>query len=191
VNTPKAEATAVEPCADCGKPTPNELCVQNGLGDERGPICETCAEAYEMEDDPEGDIQAVEVQRDSAGDARPNCMVNLNGQRMHLLDAFDALVDEMADEGTQQELHKLREPIRKFVDWKPKASAGDAQTPSADVRELDRTAPARIYLQISDESDDRDEPFPHNGEVSWCADSCVSTEVEYIRFDLVSKYLTP
>lgn len=62
----------------------------------------------------------------------------------------------------------------------------EAKRPSAEeLRELDRTAPERIFLQISDDDDDRDEPFPYNDEVTWCADSVVATEVEYVRADLM------
>ena len=57
----------------------------------------------------------------------------------------------------------------------------------AKLRKLDATAPERIWLQVSDDEEDRDEPFPRDGEVSWCEDSVVATEVEYIRADLVKK----
>lgn len=54
------------------------------------------------------------------------------------------------------------------------------------VPEVVRTAPARIYLQVSDDRDHESEPFPdaHGDEVTWCADSVLACEVEYIRADL-------
>ena len=54
------------------------------------------------------------------------------------------------------------------------------------VPEVVRTAPARIYLQVSDEEHDRDEPFPEPSmDMTWCADSVLACEVKYIRSDLV------
>ena len=50
-----------------------------------------------------------------------------------------------------------------------------------------RTAPKRIWLQVSDEAQSRDEPFPVNNEgITWCADSVLDCEVEYVRADLSS-----
>ncbi|MBP6564348.1 MAG: Lar family restriction alleviation protein [Burkholderiales bacterium] len=45
------------------------------------------------------------------------------------------------------------------------------------------TAPKRIWLQVSDDRADMDEPFPGDG-ATWCADSVVDAEVEYVRADL-------
>lgn len=45
------------------------------------------------------------------------------------------------------------------------------------------TAPERIWLQIGDDRAHMDEPFPGD-EVTWCADSVVDAEVEYVRADL-------
>ncbi len=50
-----------------------------------------------------------------------------------------------------------------------------------------RTAPTRIWLQVSDDVNDMREPFPaliHDG-ITWCQDSCIACEVEYVRADLV------
>lgn len=52
------------------------------------------------------------------------------------------------------------------------------------LTELQRTAPERIRLQISDDLDHKDEPFPYGEEVTWCQDSVMSCEVEYVRADL-------
>ena len=48
------------------------------------------------------------------------------------------------------------------------------------------TAPERIWIQISDEPEDYDEPFPEpNMEMTWCAESIAACEVPYVRADLV------
>lgn len=49
-----------------------------------------------------------------------------------------------------------------------------------------QTAPQRIYLQISDDADHLDEPFPCGHEATWCADSVMDCEVAYVRADLLS-----
>lgn len=46
------------------------------------------------------------------------------------------------------------------------------------------TAPERIWLQVSDQEYDKDVDFPIDSEVTWCQDSVVETEVEYVRKDL-------
>ncbi|MDE1828239.1 MAG: hypothetical protein KGH65_03715 [Candidatus Micrarchaeota archaeon] len=53
------------------------------------------------------------------------------------------------------------------------------------TNKVTRTAPKRIYLQVSDDSDDCNEPFPIPSEdMTWCEDSVLHCEVEYIRVDL-------
>lgn len=55
---------------------------------------------------------------------------------------------------------------------------------------LQTTGPARIWLQVSDDTADRDQPFPHdrlNYEITWCEDSVLAAEVEYVRADLVKE----
>lgn len=52
------------------------------------------------------------------------------------------------------------------------------------MNKLTRTAPKRVWLQISDDEDHFDEPFPHGSEVTWCADSVQMVEVEYVRADI-------
>lgn len=47
-----------------------------------------------------------------------------------------------------------------------------------------QTAPETIWLQISDDEDNLNEPFPANEEVTWCADSVLSAQVKYVRADL-------
>jgi len=54
------------------------------------------------------------------------------------------------------------------------------------VTEVVRTAPTRIGLQISDDLEHKDEPFPLHGEVTWCQDSVMCVEVEYVRADLAN-----
>ncbi len=48
------------------------------------------------------------------------------------------------------------------------------------------TAPERIWLQVSDCDGDEEEPFPHgvDAEITWCQDSVMAVEVEYVRADL-------
>lgn len=58
-----------------------------------------------------------------------------------------------------------------------------------DCTEVTRTAPKRIWLQVSDDFGDHNEPFPTrdelgNREVTWCADSVGGTKIEYLRADL-------
>ncbi len=58
-----------------------------------------------------------------------------------------------------------------------------------DCTEVTRTAPKRIWLQVSDYFGDHNEPFPTrdelgNREVTWCADSVGGTQIEYLRADL-------
>lgn len=51
-----------------------------------------------------------------------------------------------------------------------------------------KTAPRRIFLQVSDDACDRKESFPEPGpDLTWCRSSCVACEVEYVRADLVSR----
>ncbi|MDO2950591.1 hypothetical protein [Aeromonas simiae] len=58
-----------------------------------------------------------------------------------------------------------------------------------DCTEVTRTAPERIWLQVSDNHGDHNEPFPTGdelgfSEITWCADSQGGTQVEYLRADL-------
>jgi len=50
------------------------------------------------------------------------------------------------------------------------------------------TAPEKIYLQVADDTFYRDETFPsdYGDNITWCADSVVDCEVEYIRADLAT-----
>lgn len=69
--------------------------------------------------------------------------------------------------------------------------------PLPDSTEVTRTAPKRIWLQVSDDYGDHNEPFPTGAElgfseVTWCADSQGGTQVEYVRADMVAfPELTP
>jgi len=56
-------------------------------------------------------------------------------------------------------------------------------------RQAVSTAPERIWLQISDDTDHFDEPFPRGPEadVTWCEDiGSAECEVEYVRADLAA-----
>lgn len=66
----------------------------------------------------------------------------------------------------------------------PKADA-------AAVPAVVRTAPKRIWLQISDDQDHAAEPFPYGSEITWCEDSVVDVEVEYVRADLAASPAFP
>lgn len=54
------------------------------------------------------------------------------------------------------------------------------------VTALTKSAPERIWLQISDDEDHHAEPFPVgvNAEITWCQDSVLACEVEYMRADI-------
>jgi hypothetical protein len=53
------------------------------------------------------------------------------------------------------------------------------------MNKLTETAPERIWLQISDDEDDLNYPYPsHHEDVTWCQDSVVAAEVAYARADL-------
>lgn len=49
---------------------------------------------------------------------------------------------------------------------------------------LTESAPREVYLCISDEHEDEQQPFPHDCEVSWAEHAALSTAVRYIRADL-------
>jgi hypothetical protein len=51
------------------------------------------------------------------------------------------------------------------------------------MNKMTETAPKRIYLQIADGGEE-DSPFPYGEEVTWCEDSVMCDEVEYVRADL-------
>ena len=48
------------------------------------------------------------------------------------------------------------------------------------------TAPKRIWLQVSEDKNDRREPFPPfpDGDITWSAEPVLSCEVAYVRADL-------
>lgn len=52
--------------------------------------------------------------------------------------------------------------------------------------ECTRTAPAALWLQISDDPAHRDQVFPTGADVTWCADSATACQVQYIRADLTT-----
>ncbi len=62
--------------------------------------------------------------------------------------------------------------------------------PPASVDTVSATAPERIWLQVSDESIDCELEFPvRHDDITWCQDSTLECEVEYIRADLAQEYL--
>ena len=60
-----------------------------------------------------------------------------------------------------------------------------AADPRDGLHKVQATAPKRIWLAVSDEPSDRDEPFPppHEG-LCWSSDEPVATCVPYVRADL-------
>lgn len=60
-----------------------------------------------------------------------------------------------------------------------------------DVPVVVRTAPVRIWLQIADDAYSATEAFPCDAldQITWCADSVMDTEVEYVRADLVAELI--
>ncbi len=50
-----------------------------------------------------------------------------------------------------------------------------------------RTAPVRIWLQVSDDPRDCRKSFPPASDpnITWCHESVLTCEVEYVRADLV------
>lgn len=50
-----------------------------------------------------------------------------------------------------------------------------------------KTAPERIWVQVSDDTHDCRKPFPEpNEDMTWCVDSVMACEVEYVRADLAA-----
>lgn len=50
------------------------------------------------------------------------------------------------------------------------------------MNKVTETAPKRIWIQISDEAEHCNEPFPEPTEdTTWCCDSVLACEVEYVR----------
>ena len=50
------------------------------------------------------------------------------------------------------------------------------------MNKVTETAPKRIWIQISDEVEHCDEPFPEpNDDLTWCQNSVLDCEVEYVR----------
>lgn len=58
------------------------------------------------------------------------------------------------------------------------------------TNEVTRTAPEKIYLCISDETDDNDMPYPElyaeDAEITWSTDQPVAVTVEYVRADIAA-----
>ena len=52
------------------------------------------------------------------------------------------------------------------------------------MNKVTETAPKRIWIQISDEPEDCEESFQEPSEdMTWCQDSVLACEVEYVRAD--------
>ncbi len=51
-----------------------------------------------------------------------------------------------------------------------------------------RTAPAEIWLQVSDDAADCRQPFPPvpDADITWCHEPVLGCEVRYVRADLVN-----
>ena len=57
------------------------------------------------------------------------------------------------------------------------------------ANKVTKTAPERIWLQVSDDAAHCREPFPGNDEATWCSQSVLACEVEYVRADLAAAAL--
>jgi hypothetical protein len=58
------------------------------------------------------------------------------------------------------------------------------------MNKVTKTAPKKIFLQVSDDADDCGLEFPvPTADLTWCEDSVLACEVEYIRADLASHAL--
>ena len=59
------------------------------------------------------------------------------------------------------------------------------------ITKVAETAPERIWLQVSDLAEDNEEPFPVDGStyegITWCCDSVLDCEVQYVRADVPAK----
>ena len=59
------------------------------------------------------------------------------------------------------------------------------------MNELTRTAPQRVFLQISDDEANYNDPWPaeseYSGDITWCSESALACEVEYTREDLLAR----
>jgi len=57
---------------------------------------------------------------------------------------------------------------------------------------LIKTSPEIIYLQVSEDKEHFNEPFPHGEEnITWCADSVLDCEIKYIRADFADALTKP
>lgn len=65
----------------------------------------------------------------------------------------------------------------------------DDREPVEDGSPCQRTAPAEIYLLVSDDRDHYNEEFPRGvsgDEVTWCTDRALDCAIRYVRADLVT-----
>lgn len=84
---------------------------------------------------------------------------------------------------------KALDILEAHVDECERVLSGSPSMSPVKITETIRTAPKRIWLQVSDDFGDHNEPFPTrdelgNREVTWCADSVGGTQIEYLRADL-------
>ena len=94
---------------------------------------------------------------------------------------------ELADEMRGRAFWFLDETLQREVmrAWADKLESLAAGMEGKVVPEVVRSAPERIWLQVSDDGYGMDESFPTTDEgVTWCRDSVVACEVEYVRADL-------
>lgn len=61
-------------------------------------------------------------------------------------------------------------------------------TDAAQVSEMVRTAPARIWIDVSEDEDLHDEPFPHDlvEDMTWSITRGSASTVEYVRADIAA-----
>lgn len=117
--------------------------------------------------------------RTSPGETCPNCATAL--ERVSYKDAFKEQQDRfekyLLDAGAEREAREAA--MREECGYLP--------------GELDRTAPARIWLQVdlTGSNDERGEPWPGSEHVTWQDESLGGLEIEYVRADLLPCALRP
>ena len=60
------------------------------------------------------------------------------------------------------------------------------------INEVTKTAPAKVYLCVSDDATDSEKPFPaiHGEDLTWAENKAVEVSVEYVRADLIRESIS-
>lgn len=129
------------------------------------------------------DKQQLSAMGEHLAEQQPMCMA----KRIEELEAQVRVMGSLLNEAKEdlESEWSLSHSLRDRIDA---ALAGKVTVPVVEVTETIRTAPARIWLQVGDQSHYHSEPFPSDtGDVTWCADSVVGCEVPYVRADLIGR----